>query len=394
MLKSKIKLVLSAVLCTYALTGCTNRINETGSWLVGTDSTLVPRYIDSVVDSFKVNSSQVNTDITTGSSAELSLGSVPWTEADLLLEFYQIDSVYSARTITSAQLILTRAPNLLQPAGYDVKNLQFAGYVMDSTWDASKYTWDSVEAAPRGRENIVLGPPVINDSTITINIDTGLVRQWSLATIYPDSNFERYGFLLKPENESGILSAYSSSSSYPPTLIVSYIDTNGVADVVTSAVSYSASVAHTTITNVAPHGPYRILQSGTGLREKILFNLPTTPIPNLSIVNYAQLTLFSDTLEDALYSGNSEDSLEAFCISDPSTNLTSTYALSTQVGNKYTFDVTDAVQQMLNTGNYGFLITRFDESTNVDTRFIYDESAPDSLKPRLTMTYSPVVKKK
>lgn len=92
--------------------------------------------------------------------------------------------------------------------------------------------------------------------------------------------------------------------------------------------------------------------------------------------------------------GNSEDSLEAFCISDPSTNLTSTYALSTQVGNKYTFDVTDAVQQMLNTGNYGFLITRFDESTNVDTRFIYDESAPDSLKPRLTMTYSPVVKKK
>lgn len=301
MLKSKIKLVLSAVLCTYALTGCTNRINETGSWLVGTDSTLVPRYIDSVVDSFKVNSSQVNTDITTGSSAELSLGSVPWTEADLLLEFYQIDSVYSARTITSAQLILTRAPNLLQPAGYNVKNLQFAGYVMDSTWDASKYTWDSVEAAPRGRENIVLGPPVINDSTITINIDTGLVRQWSLATIYPDSNFERYGFLLKPENESGILSAYSSSSSYPPTLIVSYIDTNGVADVVTSAVSYSASVAHTTITNVAPHGPYRILQSGTGLREKILFNLPTTPIPNLSIVNYAQLTLFSDTLEDALY---------------------------------------------------------------------------------------------
>ncbi len=374
------------------MTGCTNKINQTGSWLVGTDSTLIPIYIDSVNDSFRVTSSQVNTGIVTGSSAELSLGSVPWTEADLLLEFYNIDSVYSASAITSAQIILTRAPNLLQPIGYNVKNLQFAGYVMDSIWSSSTYTWDSVVAAPRGTKNIVVGRPTIDDSTITINIDTGIVRQWSLATEYPDSNYEKNGFLLKPENISGILSVYSSVSSYLPELIVSYIDTNGIVDTVTSTSSYSASVAHTTITSVAPRGPYRILQSGTGLREKIIFDL--TRIPNLSIINYAQLTLFADTLEDTLYSGNSEDSLETYYILDPSTNSVSTAALSVQVGNKYTFNITVPVQQMLNTGNYGFLITRFDESTNVDARFIYDENAPDSLKPRLVITYSPAVKKK
>jgi hypothetical protein len=374
------------------LTGCTNKINQTGSWLVGTDSTLLPIYIDSINDSFRITSSQVNKSIVTGSSGELSLGNVPWTEADLLLEFYNVDSVYSASTITSAQIILTRAPNLLQLIGYDVKNLQFAGYVMDSIWSSSTYTWDSVMAAPRGTKNIVLGRPIINDSTITINIDTGIVRQWSLATEYPDSNYEKNGFLLKPENISGILSVYSSVSSYLPELIVSYIDTNGIADTVTSTSSYSASVAHTTITSVAPRGPYRILQSGTGLREKIIFDL--TRIPNLSIINYAQLTLFADTLEDTLYSGNSEDSLETYYILDPSTNSVSTAALSVQVGNKYTFNITVPVQQMLNTGNYGFLITRFDESTNVDARFIYDENAPDSLKPRLAITYSPAVKKK
>ncbi len=376
----------------YALTGCTNKINQTGSWLVATDSTLIPKYIDSITDSFRITSSQVNMSIITGSSDSLSLGSVPWTEADVLLEFYNVDSVFSARTITSAQIILTRARYVLQPAGYDVKNMQFAGYVMDSSWSPTTYTWDSVANAPRDNIDIVLGRPGITDSTITINIDTGIVRQWSLATEYPDSTYyKKNGFLLKPENLSGILSVYSSISSYPPELIVAFIDTNGVADTTISTSSYSASVAHSTITSTAPGGPYRFLQSGTGVREKLLFDL--TRVPNLSIVNYAQLTLFADTL-DTLYSGNAEDSLYAYYIVDPSTNSTATIALSTQVGHKYTFNVTTALQQMLNTGNYGFLITRYDESTNVDARFIYDENAPDSLKPRLGITYSPVVRKK
>lgn len=378
-------------MCAYVLTGCTNKINQTGAWLVGTDSTLVPRIFDSDSLGVRVTSSQVNVGIVTGSSDSLSIGSVPWTEADLLLVFYSLDSVYAAKTITSAQIILRRADNNLQPPGYNVGNLQFAGYVMDSLWSASTYTWDSVMAAPRGTQNIILGRPLITDTTITLNIDTGLVRQWSLAYENPDSNYERNGLVLKPTNIGGILSVYSSVSYYLPELIVSYIDTNGVPDTATTISSSSASVAHTTITSVAPRGPYRILQSGTGLREKMLFDL--THIPNLSIINYAQLTLFADTL-DTLYSGNSIDSLYAYHVTDPSTNAVDYSYLSTLSGHKYTFNVTVAVQQMLNTGNYGFLISRFDESSNVDARFIYDENAPDSLKPRLTITYSPALNKK
>ena len=391
MVKSKIRFALLVALCTYALTGCTNKINQTGSWLIGTDSTLVPRIFDSGSLGVKVTSSQVNAGIITGSSDSLSIGSVPWTEADLLLQFYNVDSVYAAKTITSAKIILRRAGYVLQPAGYNVGNLQFVGYVMDSSWSSTTFTWDSVLAAPRGIQNIVLGRPVIDDTTITLNVDTGIVRQWSLATAYPDSNYEKNGFLLKPVNISGILSIYSSIGAYRPELIVTFIDTNGVADTVTSVSSNSASVAHTTIVNAVPQGPYRILQSGTGLREKLIFDL--TRIPNLSIINYAQLTLFADTL-DTLYSGKSVDSLYAYHITDPSINAVDYPYTSTLIGHKYTFNVTVAVQQMLNTGNYGFLVIRFDESSNVDARFIYDESAPDSLKPRLTITYSPAVSKK
>lgn len=49
---------------------------------------------------------------------------------------------------------------------------------------------------------------------------------------------------------------------------------------------------------------------------------------------------------------------------------------------------------MLNQGNYGFIITRSEDYNNLDSRFIYDENAVDSLKPQLTITYTPVVRKK
>ncbi len=258
---------------------------------------------------------------------------------------------------------------------------------MDSAWNASTYTWDSVIVAPRGTQNIVTGPPIITDSTITINIDTGVVRKWATAVF--DTSVKNNGFLLKPANISGALSVYSNLSSYLPSFTAA-CTINGVPDTVASTSSYNASVAHTTITTMVPSGPYSIVQSGTGLREKILFALDT--IPNFSIINYAQLTVFADPL-DTLYSGNSADSLYAYYIINSSTDSVLSPYLSTQVGNKYTFSVTIPVQQMVNTGNYGFLITRADEITNVDARFIYNESAPDSLKPRLTITYSPVVKK-
>jgi hypothetical protein len=387
-LKSKISFVFLAALCVAVLTGCTDKINQTGSWLVGTDSTLVPRYFDSVQDSINLTTSQVTSVVTTGSSAQLSLGSVPWTEADLLLEFYGLDSVHYASIITSAQLILTRAPYVLQPQGEDVRNLQFVGYEMDSAWTTA-YTWDSVAIAAHGTNNIVVGLPVIDSSTVTINLDTAVVRKWGTAAI--DSTVKNHGFLLKPTNVSGILSVYSSVSSYHPEVVVACV-INGVTDTIVSSSSYLLSVAHSTIAGSAPSGPFKIVQSGTGLREKLFFDL--SRIPKYSVVNSAQLTVFADPI-DSLYSGNSVDSLYAYYIVSSATdsvNALSPY-LSALVGNKYTFKVTELVQQMLNAGNNGFLIRRFDEVGNVDVRFIYDETAPDSLKPRLTITYSPVIRK-
>ncbi len=369
--------------------GCTNKINQTGSWFIASDSSMVPRTIDSVTDSLKITSSQVNLGIATGSSTALSLGSVPWTEADLLLRFYNVDSVYNAQSILSAKVVLTRTSYVLQPAGYDVHNLQFVGYAMDTVWNPTTFTWDSVNAIGHGTQNVVLSQ-MITDTTVVIQVDTDFARRWALAAV--DSTVKNNGFIIEPQNFAGVLSVYSTvSTSSRPTCTIVYVK-NGQTDTLTTSSSYSTSVAQTTIPNVAPPGAYRFVQSGTGLRESLKFDL--SRIPNYSIVNFAQLTVYADTV-DTLYSGNSADSLAAYYVIDPSTyqiNLNNPI-VSTQVGNKYTFNVSVPVQQMLNKGNYGFLITRFSELNNVDTRFIYDENAPDSLKPKLTITYTPAVKR-
>jgi hypothetical protein len=168
---------------------------------------------------------------------------------------------------------------------------------------------------------------------------------------------------------------------------------NGISDTVKSTTSTATYVATTSIN---PPSQTLAVQSGTGLHENIVFDL--SRIPNYSVVNYATLTLFSNHL-DTLYSGQSPDSLWAYYQTSPSTHALSSsgIALSTEdtvSRAKYTFTVTTLVQQMLNLGNYGFVITRYEDNNNLDARFIYNGNAPDSLKPRLSVTYAPVVKKK
>ncbi|HUI31749.1 MAG TPA: DNRLRE domain-containing protein [Candidatus Acidoferrales bacterium] len=401
----------SLVACAFALwiAGCTNRFNQTGSWLVTSDTTVTPHFYDSDSLRAKVTTSEVNQGLANGSGlfdTVLCLGKVPWSEADMLLNFVLPDSIYNATTIMSAQVILRRTAYVLQANGsnvnaYDVHNLQFEGYAFDTSWNSATFTWDSVallqsEGKIESANIVLTSASFVNDSDVVIQIDTGLVRRWVKAT--QDSNFTNDGFIIKPANTSGVVSVYSSAYSgtgYEPTIEI-YCVINGVSDTVTSTTSASTYVANTSISS--PSQTFAV-QSGTGLHGNIVFDL--SRIPNYSVVNFAQLTLYTNS-SDTLYSGQSSDSLWAYYQTDPSTHALSLAgaAVSTRdsvVRNKYTFPVALIVQQMLsNQGNYGygFMITRYDDYNSIDSRFIYNENAPDSLKPRLSIIYAPAVRKK
>jgi hypothetical protein len=382
-----------AALLALVLLGCNNKVNQTGAWLVAYDSTLVPQYLDSGLDSVKITSSQVNDGLATGSSAIMSLGIVPWTEADLLMHFSAFTPVYGAGAILSATIVMTRAPYTLDPSGNGIQALTFNGYTLDSTWNYTTLTWDSVALIGHGGTNIVTSQ-TITDSTVLIGLDTNTVRLWANAT--QDTSIKNNGLLIKPAGGNGVLSVYSSFSStsthYPICQVVYLL--NGTVDTSNVALDFSTSVAHTTLASVAPQGPYKIVQSGTGLRENLTFDL--SRIPNYSIVNSALLTLHFDSTAEAAYSyPGLVDTLIAYYLSNPTTGAVSATgsAVALVSNNEYTFNVSTIVQHMLNSKNYGFLIAEYNELENVDSRFLYDGSAPDSLKPKLIITYTPAVKK-
>ncbi len=385
-IKSSFSLLISALL----LAGCSNKLNKTGSWLVSSDSSLVPTYFDSVRDSAKVTTSESNYGLATGSSESLILGKVPWTEADLLIRFSALDPVDSAQAILSTTITLYRTTYLLQPIGEDINQLKFAGFPMDTFWNASTFTWDSVNAVGYGAQNIITSSS-ITDTSVVLQIDTGTVRQWVNAT--QDSNVRNNGFIIRPQSSNGIISVYGpayATAGYVPVCTVIYMK-NGVQDTTNVTLSYATAVAKTSIESIAPSGPYRFVQAGTGERLSLVFDL--SRVPRYSIVNLATLTLSTDSVGQLGYAKSlALDTLVAYYMSDPSIGQYSTSYPAVgfpAAGSRNVFNVTTLVQHMLNTQNYGFMILEYSELDNANARFVYDENAPDSLKPKLTITYTP-----
>lgn len=374
------------------MVGCSNKINQTGAWLVSSDTALVPVYYNSIADSAKVTSTQVNTGLATGTSSELLLGKVPWTEADLLIRFSALDPVDSAQTILSTTVTLYRSSYLLEAAGENYSSAMFAGYSMDTVWNSTTVTWDSVSALGYGTQNIITSSAV-TDSTVTLNLDSSIVRQWAIAT--QDTTVPNNGFIIKPLNDQGIVSVYGpvwGVTGQIPICTVIYIKDNTL-DTTVVSLSYATSVAQTSIESAAPQGPYAYVQGGTGEQANITFDL--SHVPNYSIVNQAILTLRMDSTAQLPYTRVSADTLTAYyTISAASNQVNSNYpVLGYPVGNVYTFNVTSIVQYMVDSQNNGFMIVQSNEMNSADLVFLYNGNAPDSLKPKLTITYTPTKKR-
>jgi len=371
-----------------SVAGCTNKINQYGSWLVSVDSTVAPRNFDSVLDSASTASQQIVHHLATGSSTVLTLGKLPWVESRLLIQFHGLDSVYNANSIIQAKITLRRATYVLPPPSQPadrIKQLTFSGYALNGGWTATGATWDSVQAIGYESVNRITNSQV-TDTTVVLSLDTSIVRTWARSDV--DSTVKSYGIIIVPQFEGGILSVYSpvnGTSAYEPIITVIY-QKNGAIDTLTSIRSLSESVSESYTSNL-PSRSFKYIEGGTGLRMWLKFDL--SKIPKHSIVNYATLTLTADFSDTSKYGTKSIDSLVVYYDSTSTSFNSFTPVVSSLSGNKYTFNVTLLTQMMLNGQNNGFMVTKYSELNNVDTRFIYDETAPDSLKPKLNIIYTP-----
>ena len=388
-MKLIIKSSLFALALSMFVVGCSNKINQTGAWLVSSDTALVPVYFNSVADSAKVTTTQVNTGLATGTSSDLLLGKVPWTEADLLIRFSALDPVDTAETILSTTVTLYRSSYQMESGGENYNNMTFAGYSMDTVWNSTTFTWDSVNAIGYGSQNIITSSQV-TDSTIVLNIDSSVVRQWARAT--HDTTVPNNGFIIKPLDNQGVVSVYGpvyGVAGQIPVCTVIYIKNNTL-DTTTVTLSYATSVAQTSIETTAPQGPYSIVQAGTGERANMVFDL--SHVPSYSIINQATLTLQIDSAAQLPYTRKYvADTLTAYyTINAASNQVNSNFpSFGYPVGNVYKFNVTSIVQYMVDSQNNGFMLVQSNELNTADLVFLYNGNAPDSLKPRLTITYTP-----
>jgi hypothetical protein len=377
------RLILFAVIAI-SVAGCTNKISQYGSWLVSVDSTVAPKNFDSVLDSASTVSQQIVHHLATGSSTVLTLGKLPWVESRLLIQFHGLDSVYNANSIIQATITLRRATYDLFPA--QSPDTTFSGYALNGGWTATGATWDSVQAIGYESVNRIINSHQVTDTTVVLSLDTSIVRTWARSDV--DSTVKSYGIIIVPQFEGGILSVYSpvnGTSAYEPIITVVY-QKNGATDTLTSTRSLCESVSESYTSNL-PSGSFKYIEGGTGLRMWLKFDL--SKIPKHSIVNYATLTLTADFSDTSKYGTRSVDSLVVYYDSTSTSFNSFSPVVSSLSGNKYTFNVTLLTQMMLNGQNNGFMVTKYSELNNVDTRFIYDETAPDSLKPKLNIIYTP-----
>lgn len=383
------KYSLIFLISVFGVAGCANRVNQYGSWLVSADSTVAPKVYDSVIDSALTVSEQILHPLATGSSTVLTLGKLSWVESRLLIQFHGLDSVYNANSIIKATITLRRASYILPPPAQPtdrIKQLSFLGFALKGGWTPTGSTWDSIQTTGYDESVNEILSSQVTDTTVILDLDTAIVRTWARSDV--DSTVKSYGLIIVPQFEGGILSVYSSVNgvaSNNPVISIVYRK-NGVTDTLTSTRSLSESISKANV-NSLKRGNFKYIEGGTGMRIWLKFDL--SRIPKNSVINYATLKLTADFSDTSTYGTKSVDSLVVYYDSTSTTFNSFTPVVSSRSGNKYTFNVTLLTQMILNGQNNGFMITKYSELNNVDTRFIYDETAPDSLKPKLSIIYTP-----
>ncbi len=312
------------------------------------------------------------------------VGSYSTLEAASVMEFL-VSSFTSTQTIDSAVIILRRDYSYYDSTG----PFAITAYHVSHTWTSVKFTWDTMAAIIT---DTVAGsrywPSVTGDSTISVPIDTGIIRLWSTkgngtAVLEPTQNALGMNMI------GGFGNYIDISGDFRPLLRIYYHD---VADTTLERnIRTTRSISVCTGTIPVQAGTM-ILQSSLASRSVLRFDTLSLP-KNVSITE-ASLWLPVDTLLTALnqysrdsvviymlrYNSYPYDSVAYSTVCSPALDST---------GQKYyTGDVKNILQYWNTRGiNLGFVIHPFGEYTTMD-RFGLLGAASAHARPKLKITYT------
>jgi hypothetical protein len=263
-------------------------------------------------------------------------------------------------------------------------------------WGTDSITIDSVkapgfyDATPRSSFSISsLG----DTADVQLPLDTALVRSW-LSTA-GDTSKPNFGVLLRPTNTSvakGFEKGSSTTAEYQPHLMVRYMRQNAAdPDSVLIFGSVEAFVVQLESTQWESDSTRILIQNGASTRSFVHFDLSTLPAQATIHRAYLELTLDPSRTGKNFYT---VDSLNAFFVSDDE-SFTQVLAVSEPPSDAaspvYRFSITSLAQVWVrSTVAQRILIGGYTEASSLDRFVFYGSAAPDDLRPRLKITYSPV----
>lgn len=276
----------------------------------------------------------------------------------------------------------------------------FTVHKITEGWNEASFQWDSLSLKPNFYESASRGTfsgVVQSDTqTITVPIDTGMVREW----LQPRT-ITQYGVILIPTAGTNVVRGLNAfyfntepdSIKYYPTLrvIARGINTS-TPDTSTYIYGFDTFVGNVTSLTNDPELMY--LQAGVAYRSRIQFDL--TSIPKGAIINEAQLTLVENSAANKLTKFSGEKTIAGhLLVSATDTTRFESFGELGKISsaNIYTMKIRHAAQGWVRgtAFNHGLLLRNIssNEFSSFDLYTFYNQTAADSTRrPRLKIIYT------
>lgn len=345
-------------------------------------------YLNSLNDTVFQSSSSYSRVLALGSANKLILGKQGNLESSVLIKFSigledKIKNDLDSIEIISARIILTNSYSF----GNSSANFDFSVHKVTYDWAYSTFNIDSINLLTYENTNLSSNKSFA-DTLMSFDIDNGLIKDW-MKDEKANSSANTYGIYLKPSDNSGKFYGfwgYSASIdlALQPKLTVVLKKGTSYQDTITF---YTSQDNHLVKGNASlvPSG-YLQLQSGVSVNSNIYFDL--SKLPNGAIINSAYLMLNMDTLYTELGKGYTEG-LYAYFTSDSSAHKYESPALLERNGTKFSGDISSIINRILiSKSNLGVTLSTRTPIEGLEKYAIFGSSAADTLKPRLSITYS------
>ncbi len=382
--------VLLALGLTLLVMGCEKDNSPLGvSALPNTDSlkVLVFDSRDSVIT---ITNRSYHYPVTASSSPYLSVGmSGDYTCYSLMRWINLPYDVGAGGRIVGATLTLrTQKHGLGDPS----RPLRFEVREMLRTWSVYTITGDSIASLPsrmsepRGRFEGV----VPDSGSVVVELDTAMVRTWLVKT----ANGDRYGvngIVLDPRNGSGVIRTFMSGENAVGPKLTLYVERNGDLDTLDAGTPEDTFIA----AGPSPTGTDLEVHSGLAIRSRLVFDVGMVPYG--SVVNGVDIWVRKDpSRTEVHYRG--QDSLrvyEALSTTSDSVISNTNTAYSVPTDRPYWYRISGpavvrAVQNWVDrpASNYGLMLQKVGESSDLDRFTYFGAGSVDSLRPRIVITYT------